>query len=300
MSELHELQLETIAPQPELEEVEKMTKDLRLCAKSLTLGSARQIFDTRQQIQNYRIAAAGQVRAQIESEESQVLHRYLMNQMSGVENNIEKLLKSFADARPEGKWAQSICGVGAVFAAGLLAHVQAEEGRSVSSKWRFAGLDPTVKWEKKTKRPWNAKLKVLCYLIGESFVKVSGRESDIYGKYYKARKEQEQRKNEAGEFAEQAKAALADKNYGKETVAREYYEKGMLPPAHIHARARRYAVKLFLSHYYSVAYFVKYGRLPAVPYAIAVLGHKDYIRIPNQHLIPGLAEAEEEMRNKIA
>jgi len=59
------------------------------------------------------------------------------------------------------------------------------------------------------------------------------------------------------------------------------YSKGILPPAHIHARAKRPIVKLFLSHWHKVAYQVHYGEKPPSPYAIEHLGHVHEIPVPN-------------------
>jgi hypothetical protein len=42
----------------------------------------------------------------------------------------------------------------------------------------------------------------LCFLIGESFVKVSNNERDVYGKVYRARKEREVTRNAAGDYAD--------------------------------------------------------------------------------------------------
>lgn len=134
------------------------------------------------------------------------------------------------------------------------------------------------------RRPWNAKLKVLCWKMGESFVKVSGRPNDIYGQVYLARKAYEQRKNEAGDYAGQAEAVLS--KYKNDTVARTWYQQGKLPPGHIHARCQRYAVKLFLSHYHHVCYMVaNNGKLPPKPYVLEHLGHVDYIQPPNLDVI---------------
>jgi hypothetical protein len=52
------------------------------------------------------------------------------------------------------------------------------------------------------KRPHNAKLKVLCWKIGDSFVKQQSRENDVYGKVYGERKRLELERNDAGLFAE--------------------------------------------------------------------------------------------------
>jgi len=135
------------------------------------------------------------------------------------------------------------------------------------------------------KRPWNHRLKVLCWKIGESFVKVKNHPDDIYGKIYEARKQYEIEKNEKGEYAEQAANILRTKEIDKDTVAYQYYKQGVLPPGHIHARAKRYAVKIFLSHYHYVAYRLHYGKEPPKPYVIEHLGHVDIIPVPNLEVI---------------
>jgi hypothetical protein len=53
---------------------------------------------------------------------------------------------------------------------------------TAGSWWKFAGLDPTTKWKKKTKRPWNARLKVLVWKTTGSFVRTQYNENDFYGK----------------------------------------------------------------------------------------------------------------------
>ena len=133
------------------------------------------------------------------------------------------------------------------------------------------------------KRPWNGSLKRLVFLIGESFTKVSGNESAVYGRAYAVRKNREITKNEAGEYAEQARLALAMKNYGADTDARKHYEAGRLPPARIHLRAQRWAAKLFLAHYHHVAYEIANGVPPPLPYILAKDPdlHTHFIAPPN-------------------
>lgn len=260
------------------------------------------------------------------------------------------------------------------------------------------------------RRPWNARLKVLCWKTGESFIKNEDKKGDYYGVIYRVRKDQEVAKNRAGEFSEQARQKLKDVNYGAETDAYAwlsgqlsqadhdvYYstptkerlgltrrlviarhggkdfvkdqkhaeklgkqleraqtvlqrhndriakleaalEKArsgpakekkeaaldnlkselpglqgaigglqqayneaqgvvqtqkkaleglppgvqMLPPGQIHSRARRYAVKWFLSHLHDVMYWDLYGKQPPLPYAFEHMeGHKHYVAPPN-------------------
>lgn len=144
-------------------------------------------------------------------------------------------------------------------------------------------------------RPFNAALLVLCWKMGESFVKVSGNEKSLYGFIYKQRKEYETRKNEAGDYREQA-LKCADR-VGKTTEAYKYNsgEKTgtpMLAPGHIHSRAKRYAVRIFLSHLHEVWYFLEFNKLPPRPFALAILGHTHEIYVPEIDKVPGLLEAK--------
>lgn len=145
------------------------------------------------------------------------------------------------------------------------------------------------------KRPWNASLKRLCFLIGESFVKVSNRPDDVYGKLYKSRKEWETERNSRQLYADQAKHSLETKNFGRDTEAYKWYSQGMLPPARIHLRAQRRAVKLFLAHFHEVLHWHEYGTLPPNPYVFDhVPGHVHRLDIPNLDLlVPELLEAKE-------
>jgi hypothetical protein len=112
-------------------------------------------------------------------------------------------------------------------------------------------------------------------------VKTCNRENAYYGKVYAQRKLYETEKNEAGEYAEQARQKLEDFNIGKDTEAYKWYSEGKLPPAHIHSRAKRYAVKLFLAHLHEVMYRDKFGKAPPNPYPIEHLGHAHYLEPPN-------------------
>ena len=131
-------------------------------------------------------------------------------------------------------------------------------------------------------RPWNADLKMLCWKIGESFLKFHNHKDDVYGKLYVVRKAYEKAKNEAGDYANEAKRKLERFNI-RDKETRECYESGRLPDGHIESRCKRYAVKIFLSHYHAVAYELHYKEKPPKPFAIAILNHAHEIPIPNWH-----------------
>lgn len=130
------------------------------------------------------------------------------------------------------------------------------------------------------KRPYNADLKTLCWKVGQSFMKVSNKPNDVYGKIYKERRLLETERNERLEFADQAEAVLKKKKFDKSTEAYKFYSVGKLPPAHILARAERYAVKFFLSHLFTVWYTLHNGIEPPKPYVLEHLGHVDYVAPP--------------------
>jgi hypothetical protein len=255
------------------EPVARLSRDLVAAAKTLSDDEARFLVDAYYQMQDNRIRTAAQIRALTESGEPHDVLHWLTAQDSVLEQQIKRALGSYAESKPVGQWALSVYGIGPVLSAGLLAHIDITRAPTVGHIWSFAGLDPTKVWEKKTKRPWNASLKTLCWKIGQSFMKFSNQEECRYGHIYRERKQLELQRNEAGHFAEQARGALTRKRYGEETGARKSYEAGKLPPAHLDARARRYAVKLFLAHWHEVAYVAHYGAKPPLPYPIAILWH---------------------------
>ncbi len=65
----------------------------------------------------------------------------------------------------------------------------------------------------------------------------------------------------------------------------------MLPPNHIHSRARRWAVKLFLSHAHFVGHWLTTKQLAPNPYPIEFCGHAHVIPPPNMNTINKLQEA---------
>jgi hypothetical protein len=160
------------------------------------------------------------------------------------------------------------------------------------------------------RKPFNSQLKTLCWKIGDSFVKVSGREDAVYGRLYRERKAIEWRRNLSGANQAAAANALAAKKIGKDTDAFAWYsgacdpdkaaallEEGkpptaasckaiagsgvpMIPPAQVDMRARRWAVKLFLSHLHQRWYEEEYATAPPKPFAIAIQNHAHYIEPP--------------------
>jgi transposase len=259
--------------------VRRARRDL---AKGLDADQARFLVDFYYAIQDFRIRAEGQVRALAQGKDTGTFEigDWLSVETRALEEEIVPALDAWAKAHVPGRWMQSIHGIGPVIAAGFLAHIDITRAPTVGHIWRYAGLDPTVKWGKGQKRPWNAGLKVLCWKTADSFVKQRNNPKDVYGKVYEERKALEVERNLAGRFANQAAASLRDKKI-RDPETRAVYEAGQLPAGRLDMRARRYAVKLFLAHGHHVMYEDHYGEPPPKPYALTHLEHAHFISPPN-------------------
>lgn len=127
------------------------------------------------------------------------------------------------------------------------------------------------------KPPYNTELKKRMFIISDMFVRNSNREKSLYGKIYKQKKLEFMQKNDKGFYAEQAKRILESKNFSKDTNAYKALIEGRLPDAQINMRARRYAVKLFISHVFEAMYYAEFHEEPPKTYVIQFMGHHDYI-----------------------
>lgn len=299
-----------------LESILRPTRDAVAAAASLDENEIRFLVDSYYQLQDYRKASGNQIRSIDQGADTGTGHAtldWLEVQLNTMENQIKRALAAYAAAHPMGAWLDQVYGVGPVISAGLLAHLSVQPwkcrhpslGRVIDGKrvhscsdhlpctpecgrvtiptvghwWRFAGMDPTLAWGKGERRPWNAQLKTLCWKVGQSFMKFSGQPECFYGRIYRERKAYELARNEAGGNTAAAEAGLA--RVGKTTDAHKHYAAGRLPPAQIDARARRYAVKLFLSHMHGAWYKLHFGTEPPLPYPVAHMGHAHVIESPH-------------------
>lgn len=155
-----------------------------------------------------------------------------------------------------------------------ISHVVGTKPKAIRRKALLENGKVTVKSLTKSvaRKPWNARLKTLCWKIGDSFVKVHNKPDAFYGRLYAERKAREVAKNEAREFRDQAEQKLRDFKI-QDKATKKVYEDGRLPDGRIDLRARRHAVKIFLAHWHREAYVARYGKEPPKPYPIAHLGH---------------------------
>ena len=159
-----------------VEAIRKLTKDEKQAAVTLGKDEARFLVDAYYQLQDNRIRSDGQVRSMSKDGEPHATLQWLADMNRTLEESIKSALDVYSGASAVGRWMRSQKGIGPVIAAGFLAHLDITKAETAGAYWSFAGLDPRKTWGKGEKRPWNADLKVLCWKLGESFVKVSGYE----------------------------------------------------------------------------------------------------------------------------
>jgi len=150
---------------------------------------------------------------------------------------------------------------------------------------RCQGYTSTITWDTLRRalrsRPWNADLHQICWsIMFRMHIGKANKEhptSTYYHEMFIKRKQYEMRRNEKKQYKDQAAIALSKGNYLKGSRVYNYYASGMLPPVHLAHRARRWALKLLLSHYLEVAYYDRYKgkKVPAAPYILGLLGEKD-------------------------
>jgi hypothetical protein len=140
------------------------------------------------------------------------------------------------------------------------------------------------------KRPWNAALKVLAWKLGESFIKTSNKDGDVYGHLILAKRDALAILNESLAFKDAAAEVL---KRSPKHAQRAVYLTGRLPAGHILSRAKRYGVKLFFAHLFEVSWQLKYGTESPRPFIFTEeakklgLDHTHWMHAPNWNFSAG-------------
>jgi hypothetical protein len=290
----------------ELGPIQRLTRDLREAAITLSDVEARYLVDAYYIMQEDRKRSKGQERALLASAEPHSVISWLAEQSETLEKQIQRALDAYTGSHLMGPYMRAVYGIGPILSAGLLANIymgewcrichghnpddcqnrQADKKRKLAEHtytpefscptvghwWQFAGIagDGQKEWKPKTVRPYNQALKTLQWKIGDAFVKFSNDDKCVYGHIYRQRKEYEVQRNEAGGNKQRADEKLARKGDSKEA---HYHRDGKLSPGHLDLMARRYAVKQFLADLHGEWYRRTTGKEPPLPYPIAHLGH---------------------------
>lgn len=152
--------------------MQKADKDLLDASANIGRDEARYLVQIYYQVQKFRIQASNQARKALNtgeeliSDEVQpedipdeddiqaVTHptrfiEFVKASMATIEKNVVTAMDRFSNEYRVSRWMRSICGIGRVLAGGYIARLDIREAATPSCFWRFAGLDPTVRWLKK-------------------------------------------------------------------------------------------------------------------------------------------------------
>lgn len=196
----------------------------KLFVESVQKDSMPQLVDLYYQLQNSRVFIADHLPA---DETDQNTFNMYSAYLSVLEDVITDLFKSYNTSSVTGNWSVSQTGVGQAASASLLVLVDIDKAPSVTNLWKFAGLDP-----KHTK--WNALLKNISWKLGKSFEYYSNDSECFYGNLYNNDLQRRISLNEKGHYAS--------------------LESDKISHERLTAQARRYAVKIFLSHWHHIRY----------------------------------------------
>jgi hypothetical protein len=128
--------------------IRRLNVDLAAAAASMAPSEARTVVDLYYQVQEFRKASKNQVLAGKLSggREPNTLLTFVGAEFRALETLCKKAMDVFTDQHEVTKWAKSVVGVGPVLAGGIFSQINMDKAPTAGSIWRFAGLDPTIKW----------------------------------------------------------------------------------------------------------------------------------------------------------
>jgi hypothetical protein len=163
------------------------------------------------------------------------------------------------------KWLTKVRGVGDTLATQFVALIQPiSDFDNVAKLWAYAGYavsdGEAVRRRLGVKSNWNPELKKLGFQLGDCFIKAGGAYRQLYDNY------------KARDRAAHPEPIIKTDGKGRAMKTREGKAWRLYTDGHMHARARRYAVKIFLSHLWQ-AWRELEGLPVRGPYAVEYLGH---------------------------
>lgn len=228
--------------------------EMKIAVASLDSNQARMLIEMYYDWQKQRIQTNNRVKIMLKEGKPCDALKWLLENQEAVEVQVRTILHKYAKSSDIGRWCMSNMGVGGVLAAAMLAYLDPLKAPTAGHFFSYAGytpekMKPRAKGVKLTHNP---SLKRVCFLLGESFVKVSNKEDSVYGKAYRDYVERVTRENDEGKLKDMALELSKTRNYAETTEAMKTLKSGKLPKLIIHQRAKHSAVLLFLSHLHQV------------------------------------------------
>jgi len=226
--------------------------------------------ETYYSLQKQRIQTQLRIKAYVKdgrltTEQAEALHFWMDEVLSKVEQKTKKEIEGLLKGIPVWEeFFKKVKGIGPCLAGSLIAGiVDIGRFRYISSLWKYCGMHVVngraPRRERGKKINWDPFLRMTCFKIGDSFIKQKP-ERCFYRALYDSKKLY---------YKEKYPEKVPLKTKKGKTVY-------MYTDGHIHNMARRYAVKIFLSHLW-----VRWRELDGLPitkpWVIEHGGHQDYI-----------------------
>jgi len=135
--------------QPSVEQYDALStlkRDIKNVGLQLRGREARYLVDTHYQQQDVRKRLGQRILAAEKFGEPNALLRHLYANQLVIEHQSELGLGAFVRNWKVGRWMQSIVGLNVLIPAALLAYIDIRCAPTAGQIWRFAGLDPGVRW----------------------------------------------------------------------------------------------------------------------------------------------------------
>lgn len=193
-----------------------------------------------------------------------------LRMVQDLENYADMRVADLIKTHPAYHWFNLVKGIGKENIGKVVAPIDIVEANTISSLWKFAGFSvedgraPTRKHG--VKLNYNSQLRSMCWRLGSSLLRARGKFYDYYGR----QKSKSQERCES-EGIKVVPATSLPKKDGK-----RYEPADMISEGHLHNRAMRKMIKLFLACLW-LAWREAEGLPVTKPYAIDQLKHDSFI-----------------------
>ena len=228
----------------------------------------RGLLETYYDIQKVRIALGNQIFSKVNglSEQAQLhLKDKVLSFLQASEKNLQAFMRASLRHEPIWKeWLKNVKGIGPVLGSALVSYLEPiERFPTISKLWRYSGYacinGKVERREKGQQIHFNPRVKTICWLIGESFVKSKGYYRKLYEEYRKKYDEKWKTPEDCG--------SPICKKHGKCLDIHRYYA------------AKRKVIRIFLAHYWMVSRHLK-GLPVEKPYICQFSDKHNHVILP--------------------
>lgn len=219
----------------------------------------------------------------------------LLTLLQNTEGVVDGWVATAIKSHPAYGWFSKVKGIGKENIGKVVGQIDIEKADTISALWKFAGYAPdnghAMKRTKGEKLPYNSQLRSMCWRLGGSLLKASGKFYD----YYLEQKTRYQNRylNEGYKIIPTPQGNWVCQSCGaswknkkeitacceNQVIVKAFKEEppGVIYEGHVHNMALRKMIKLFLACLWLT--WREAVKLPVTkPYAIEQLGHSSYIQ----------------------